>query len=482
VCPISLAFQFVTGSERLKVAVVDDDPDFRDLLVELVRVAGGDAIAMGQGQAAVAAIDAGEVHAVVTDYRLPGRIDGEGVVRACRSGGRNVPVAIVSVVDSVDVALHLMRLGANDYLVKPSSPEEMLERLRKFLDHARIQIELTDLREYLERGNLALTHPILGNAPSLTAVLRLLPRAARSGAPVLILGESGTGKELVARAVHEASRRSAGPFVAVDCASIPEALFENELFGHRRGAFSDAREDRVGLVQKADGGTLFLDEAGELPATVQAKLLRFLQTHEYRRLGDTTTLVSDARLIAATNRDLEQEVVEGRFREDLYFRLNVIPIRLPPLRDRREDIPVLATAFLKRYAQEFESPATAFDPAGLAALVSRPWPGNVRELENAVQRAVAMALGPVITAADLAPEEGGLLGESRAAFVDDTMPFHPAKTEIVKRFEREYARRLIRRHVGNVSAAAREAGLDRKSLSRLLERHGLSVAEVLTSG
>jgi DNA-binding NtrC family response regulator len=277
--------------------------------------------------------------------------------------------------------------------------------------------------------------------------------------------------------------------VAVDCGAIPENLLENEFFGHRKGAYSDAREDRDGLAQLADGGTLFLDEIGELPLPMQAKLLRFMQTREFRRLGDTRTTSADVRFVAATNRDLQACVAQGTFRDDLYYRINVISLRLPPLRERAADIPALAVGFVHKYAKEFESPALSIARDAIDDLCRRPWPGNVRELENVIQRAVAMATTAVLGLsafagagdADLvpAPHAQPVSGIP----VEGALPggFHEAKQAVIDRFERDYAADLIRRHAGNLSAAAREAGLDRKSLSRLLARHELEVATILES-
>lgn len=456
----------------LRLGVIDDDPDFCELVVELAAHVGAAPIPFSEAAPAIAAITAGQLDAVVTDYRLPGGLDGEDVVRACLRQSPAVPVAVMSVVSSADVAVELLRLGADDYLVKPLPTETLVDRLRQFVARSRDRLELHDLRGLFD-GAPALGQRILGSSAALTRVLKLLPRAARSGAPVLVLGESGTGKELFARAVHDLSRRAEQPFVAVDCASIPEAVFENELFGHRRGAFTDAKTDREGVVQRADGGTLFLDEAGELPPSVQAKLLRFLQSGTFRRLGDPSPSSADVRLIAATNRDLAQEVREGRFREDLYYRLDVITLRVPPLRDRPEDIPTLASAFLRRFVERFDSPARALSTEATESLVAYGWPGNVRELENAVQRAVALAEGPLLEASDFDLAASRDTRRPSRLSLDVSRPFHEAKQGLVDEFERAYATALLQRHGGNVSAAARAAGLARRSLHRLIQRHGL---------
>lgn len=453
----------------LRLGIVEDDPDFRELIVALAEELGAVPVSFAEARSAIAAIGEGSLDAVLTDYRLPGDLDGEDVVRACLRQRTPIPVAVMSVVSSAAIAVELLRLGADDYLVKPLPMETLLERLRLFVGRARDRRELHDLRGLMDDAS-QVGQRILGSSPALMQVVRLLPRAAHSGAPVLVLGESGTGKELFARATHDLSRRAERAFVAVDCASIPEAIFENELFGHRRGAFTNAHSDQDGVVQRADGGTLFLDEAGELPLSVQAKLLRFLQTGTFRRLGDPNPSRADVRVIAATNRDLAEEVQKGSFREDLYYRLNVIALRVPPLRDRIEDIPTLAAAFLHRFAERFDSPARALSAEATERLVARPWPGNVRELENAVQRAVAMAETPLLRAHDfdLGPD---VLVEERP--FDSSAPFHEAKKKLIDDFEKRYAKAALRRNGGNVAAAARSAGLARRSLHRLMERHGL---------
>lgn len=474
-------------STLLRVLVVDDDEDFLAVAVELVREAGGVPIRSMALDEALAIVRAGEIDAVLTDYQLSGSSGGDEIVRACHAG-RRIPVAVISVVDSAAVAMTLVKLGADDYFLKPSSAAVLLPRIRTFLAAAGIARAARAVESAVSAREGTATN-LLRASPALAPLLRDLPRAARSGANVLIGGESGTGKELAARAVHELSRRSAGPFVAIDCGAIPESLLENELFGHRKGAYSDAREDREGLVQRAEGGTLFLDEIGEMPLMMQAKLLRFMQTREYRRLGDARTSRGDVRFVAATHRDLRALGATGAFREDLYYRLNVIALRLLPLRERIADLPLLASAFLHRYAIEFESPALTLSHAAIDHLSSRSWPGNVRELENTIQRAVAMATGPVLDVDAFTTDEGSAPVVAVAAMTDEHASesdagdegsdFHARKQRVIERFERQYAIDLVRRNAGNLSAAAREARLDRKSLARLLARHALEVPRIL---
>ena len=476
-------------SEKLRVVVVDDDPVFLEIATALVEDAGALPFPFASSLEAMNAIGGTQFDAVLTDYRLDGELTGEDLVRGCLKSGSRTPIAVMSVVDSSALAARLVKLGADDYLLKGEPPNVFRSRLNTFLERARIERSVRDmLRTAPGRGDSAMR--VLGQSAALRPLLSGLPRAAKSGATVLVRGESGSGKELAARAVHELSARAKGLFIAVDCGAIPETLIENELFGHKKGAYSDAKEDREGLVQRAHGGTLFLDEVGELPLSMQAKLLRFLQTREFRRLGDPAVTIAEVRVVAATHRDLRKAVREGRFRQDLYYRLAVLELRIPPLRDRLADVPVLASAFLHRYAAEFESPALAFSPEALDALQQHPWPGNVRELENAVQRIAAMATRPLITAEEVftsldpvdsnaAPSLSSVLAPPFDSSHTEIQPFHEAKQALIDNFERAYAKRVLHEHHGNVSAAARAAGLDRKSLSRLLARHGLEVSDLL---
>ncbi len=317
----------------------------------------------------------------------------------------------------------------------------------------------------------------MGPDLGMAALLRRLSMIARIDAPVLIVGESGTGKERVARAIHVASRRKNGPFVAVNLGAVPVSLWESEFFGHVRGAFTDAHSASQGLVASAEGGTLFLDEVGECPLPAQAKLLRFLQEREYRPLGATKDTTADVRVLAATNRDLKQQVEQGSFREDLFYRINVIPIRVPPLRERRADIAALAQHFVVHYGKSFEIPVQGFTPAAMARLVGYAWPGNVRELENVVQRAVATASQPLLRAADLS-----LQGERASAFELESSPFElgdsdplprlpAARARATAAFERRYLERVIAVAEGNITAAASLAGMPRKTFWRLLQKH-----------
>jgi len=453
----------------LTIVVVDDDPDYLALLASAVEEAGARAEALSSA-ASFLGVDR-DVDGVITDYRVPTIADGEAIVRSCHERRVPIPVAVLTGIDRAESAIRLLRLGADDYIVKPPSRTSLHARVRAFVE----RVALARRVSRLSAGTATGASAVLSASPALKPLLVELPRAAHSGANVLISGESGSGKELAARAVHELSRRAKGPFVGIDCGAIPETLLENELFGHKRGAFSDAREDRAGLVEQAHGGTLFLDEVGEMPLAVQAKLLRFLQTREYRRLGDPNVRVADVRIVAATHKALRQAADAGSFRHDLLYRLDVIRLYIPPLRQRPADVPLLATTFLRRYAREFDTPALSFSEDALSLLSAQRWKGNVRELENVVQRVAALADRVVVEAHDVRPllDDPGERPSLTPPGADLDVPYHVAKQKVVDAFERQYVVSLLRRYEGRIGTAARAAGIDRKSLARLLSRHNV---------
>jgi DNA-binding NtrC family response regulator len=313
---------------------------------------------------------------------------------------------------------------------------------------------------------------IIGSGPWLKELFDRITMVAPTDVTVAIVGESGTGKELVARTIHEHSARRLGPFVVVNCAAIPEGLLEDELFGHVKGAFTDARFERQGLLSAADGGTLFIDEIGELPLSLQAKLLRVVQTREFRRIGEDRDTKVDLRIVTATHRDLERLVADGRFREDLYYRIQVVTLRLPALRQRKHDIPLLAHHFLMQHRSKLGKHVDGLTPAAMTRLVGHEFPGNIRELDNMIQHAVVMAQGPMIQPEDIPVPES----RSEGGGMDTARAFRDLKNEVVDRFEREYLGALLHAHKGNLAAAARVAGMDRKNLWQLLRKHGIDPA------
>ncbi len=380
-----------------KILVAEDERNLREGVAEAFRDAGHEVVEAEDGLQALAAIEEQVFDLVITDYKMPG-CDGLELMRRLRLLNDTTAVIMVTAYGTVEGAVEAMRLGAFDYIQKPFNLDELEMRAARALELRRMEARLQalDRRDLVSRFD-----NIVGESPAMKRIFDVVGKVAPSSATVLILGETGTGKELVAEATHRHSSRRDGPFVKVNCAALAENLLESELFGHERGAFTGAERQRVGRFELANEGTLFLDEIGNMSAGTQAKVLRVLQEREFERLGGTRTIKSDVRLIAATNRDLEEAISAGEFREDLYYRLNVVTIRMPPLRERKEDIIPLATFFLHRFAGDLKKPVRGFSPASLRLLTRHHWPGNIRELENTVERAVLMVDTDIIEPKDL---------------------------------------------------------------------------------
>jgi two-component system, NtrC family, response regulator AtoC len=381
-----------------RILVVDDEVNARTALAELLRDEGFEVETAADAFKALGKYEAFAPHVVVTDLKMPG-MDGIELVKKIRAHEHSSEVIVMTAFGAVQTAVDAMRAGAADYLTKPLNFDELLVVLDKVLENDKLRREARQLRARV-RDRVA-PNNIVGVAPVMQRVFEVIDQVAPSRATVLITGESGTGKELVANAIHQRSPRAHGPFVKLHCAALAESLLESELFGHERGSFTGAVARKDGRFSLADGGTLFLDEIGEISPSIQVKLLRFLQEHEFERVGGTQTLKVDVRVIAATNRDLKEEVAHGRFREDLFYRLNVVTIDMPPLRDRRSDIIALAKFFLDRYSQQNNKTVDTIAPEALELLVGYDWPGNVRELENAIERAVVLTPGSTIDARHL---------------------------------------------------------------------------------
>jgi DNA-binding NtrC family response regulator len=383
---------------RGRILIVDDEVNARTALAELLREEGYSVETAADGFKALPKLDEYDPDAVLTDLKMPG-MDGIELMKKAHDRDPERVVIVMTAFGAVDTAVAAMRNGAADYLTKPINVEELVLVLDRALERRKLRAETRQLRERLrERHKIS---NMVGTSPPMQAVFDTVLQVAPSRATVLITGESGTGKELIAAAIHEHSPRSSGPFVKLHCAALAETLLESELFGHERGAYTGAVSRRDGRFQQAHGGTLFLDEIGEISPAIQVKILRFLQEHEFERVGGNQTIKVDVRVIAATNKDLAKAVKEGRFREDLYYRLNVVSIDVPPLRARPSDIPLLAMHFVARYARENGKTVTGLSDEALRRLVRYPWPGNVRELENAVERAVVVCRGDTIQAEDL---------------------------------------------------------------------------------
>ncbi len=388
-----------------KILVAEDERNLREGIAEAFRDAGHEVTEAHDGQQALAALEQQVYDLVITDYKMPG-CDGLEVLRRARMANDTTPVIMVTAYGTVEGAVQAMRLGAFDYILKPFNLEELEMKAQRAFEHRRL---VSRLQEYDRRDVVGSFDNIVGESSVMRRIFDVVGKVAPSNATVLILGETGTGKELIAEAIHRNSQRKDGPFVKINCAALAENLLESELFGHERGAFTGADRQRIGRFELANEGTLFLDEIGTMSANTQAKVLRVLQEREFERLGGIRTIKADVRVIAATNRDLEEAIQTGGFREDLYYRLNVVTINMPPLRDRKEDIVPLATFFRQKFTDDLKKSVRGFSPASLRLLTRHNWPGNIRELENTVERAVLMADTDIIEPKDLtlATADGG---------------------------------------------------------------------------
>ncbi len=443
--------------------IVDDEAKMRRLLELQLTQAGFAVVSADSAEEGLARLREQPVDLVVTDLRLPG-MDGLALLQAVKREFPGLPVVVMTAHGTVETAVEAMKAGAGDYVLKPFPLEELRLVIEKELANAGLRRQNQSLREALrERYDFP---NIIGRSLRMQEVLALVMRAAPANSTVLIGGESGVGKDLIARALHEHSRRAQGPFVKINSTAIPESLLESELFGYEKGAFTGAMRSKPGKFELADQGTLFLDEIGDIPLAIQVKLLRVLQERSFERLGGTRTLTVDVRLIAATNRNLRAALEEGTFREDLYYRLNVVPIDLPPLRAHKDDIPELAEHFLARFAAAQGKAIAGLAPAAIERLMQFDWPGNVRELENVIERAVTLSDGPRLTAADIQLE---IVPPPRAAA--GGAPTLPAGWTL-EEFEQAILRDALRRANGNKSQAARLLGLSRNALRYRLSTMG----------
>jgi two-component system response regulator HydG len=449
-----------------RVLVVDDVQSMCEMLAERLPPLGFAIEWRTSGAEALAALAAAEFDAVVTDINMR-EMDGLDLCGRIVRAHPEVPVIVITAFGNLEAAIAAIRAGAYDFLTKPFDIKVLALSLERAVQHRRLRAEVKRLRQRVaESGRMG---ELVGTSAAMQEVYSLIDRVADTDSSVLVTGETGTGKELVARALHERSRRRAGPFVAINCAAVPETLIESELFGHARGAFTDARSARTGLLVQASGGTLFLDEIGELPLGLQPKLLRVLQERKVRPVGGDSEVPFDVRLVAATNADLETAVEEKRFREDLYFRVNVISIPLPPLRARGGDVLLLAQAFLERDAAKAGRALTGIAPEAAQLLLAYPWPGNVRELHNCIERAVALARYDQITVADL-PERIQKHKPSYVVLAADD----PSELVSLEEMERRYILRVMEAVAGNKTLAAQVLKMGRKTLYRKLDRYGAS--------
>jgi len=448
------------GDVEMFLRTVEEElPREEDEQVELVIAA--------RAEGALAILDERRVDLVITDVRLPG-LSGIELLRRIQARDRRIPVIIISWVNTVDTAVEAMRCGAFDYVTKPFEKLDLTARIHRAM---RISEILFRYEPPQHSENLPFKE-LVGVSPAFQNVAAMISAAARVQSTTLIIGETGTGKELIARAIHDLSTERNGPFQVVDCTTFSEGTVESELFGHVRGAFTGAVGDKLGLIERGIGGTLFLDEIGDLPLSLQAKLLRVLEEGEMRAVGSVQMKKVSARFIAATNQELTEKVKRNEFRKDLFFRLNVMAIKVPPLRERTEDIPLLARHFIARYSKEFSKNVKDLHPSAVTELVAYPWPGNVRELRNVVERAVMLAKGDGLSPHDVI----GLLqfnDHARLNVADDylTLPYAKAKEKLVEDFSRRYIKNKLDLHQGNVTHAAQEAGLPRPYFHEIMRRY-----------
>lgn len=458
-------------AESPRVLLVDDDADMLIMLTRLLRRKCDCLVeTAASGETALAMLTEWRPDVVVTDVKMPG-LGGLELLARVKELVPTTAVIVMTGYGNVELAVQALKAGAYDFIEKPFDKERIVHSLERCLERVRLLRKNQQLEKQLA-GKTTFSG-FQGRSARMQEVFALIKKVADTDVTVLVRGESGTGKELAARALHVLSRRGGRPMVTVNCPALPEQILESELFGYAKGAFTGAVQDKKGLFLTADGSTLLLDEIGDLPLSLQTKLLRVLQEKEIMPLGQTRSIRVDVRVVASTNQDLEAKIRQGLFREDLFYRLNVVTVEMPSLRERPEDIPLLAAHFLEEYAAEYHHGALALAPEAEQLLLQRPWPGNVRELQNVVKRAVLLASGPTIGPADLgaAPVFGGN-GHSLPLSLHH-LDYNAAKQEMLSRFTRDYLAEALRRKNGNVTAAAQASGIGRQAFQRLLRRFGL---------
>src|SRR5579859_6365262 len=449
------------------ILIVEDEAKMRRLLELDLGEDGFTTLSAADAESGLKLLREQPVDIVVTDLKLPG-MGGLEFLQAAKRLNAALPVVVMTAFGSIETAVEAMKAGASDYVLKPFSLAEMRMVLHKELDVGKLREENRSLREALGQRY---AHPnVVARSARMQEVLAMVERVAQTNSTVLLGGESGVGKDLIARAIHEKSRRASGPFIKINSTAIPENLLESELFGYEKGAFTGAAASKPGKFELADKGTLFLDEIGDVPPATQVKLLRVLQEREFERLGGTKTVKVDVRMIAATNRDLRAALEQGTFREDLFYRLNVVPISIPPLREHKEDIPYLTDYFIERFARDSGKPITGITAAAQKILMEFHWPGNVRELENIIERAVALSSGTVLDVSDIrldrAPSASAAMGAGAA------VPF-PPEGQTLEQFEDDIIKEALHRANGNKSQAARLLGLSRNALRYRLAKIGV---------
>ena len=457
-----------TTEKRQRILVVDDEPEMATVIEQALTRRGYDVTQLQSGDAAWELLEREDFDVVVTDINMKG-MNGVELTERSAQNRHDVPVIVITAFGSLETATAVLRAGAYDFITKPFDIDQLVVGVERAIQNRKLREEVKRLRA--EVGRSKPTSELMGDSSAMQKVHETIARVAETDATILITGESGTGKELVARALHKRSKRGDGPFIAINCAAMPESLLESELFGHARGAFTDAKTAKKGLFLDASGGTLFLDEIGEMPAGMQAKLLRALEERTVRAVGASTETPFDARIVAATNRDLESLVEAGRFREDLYYRINVVHLALPPLRARGGDVLALAQQFIARYAEPMGKKVRGFSSAVGERLLAYAWPGNVRELQNCVERALALARFDEVTVEDLPPKVRDYKPSFVVVATED-----PTDLVTMEEVERRYIGRVMEAVGQNKTQAAKVLGFDRTTLYRKLERYKLGGA------
>ena len=460
-----------------RILVVDDEASMRRVLAVLLREGGHEVVEAGGAREAIAVLESSPLDLVLTDQKL---LDGSGldVLAACVEADPALPVVLLTAYATVELAVDAMRSGAFDFIAKPFRPDVVRAVVRRAVEHVELVRENELLKDEIRR--LGASDEILGRSAGVRDVVDRIGRVAPTNATVLVTGETGTGKELVARAIHRRSTRSGNAFVAINCAAFPETLLDSELFGHEKGAFTGADRARQGLFEAAHQGTLFLDEAGEMPLALQAKLLRVLTDNQILRVGARTPRKVDVRIVAATHRDLPQRVQEGLFREDLYYRLAVVPIPVPPLREHMEDVPLLVEYFLDRVARDLKTPARSIEPAALAKLLRYDFPGNVRELKNLIERACILATGDRIRAEDFVLGTGDSQPDAEPEPARAWLASLPPRVDLratLEQIERDLIVRALEAAGGVQAEAARSLGISRSDMAYKLRKYDLAAGE-----
>jgi DNA-binding NtrC family response regulator len=462
--------------DKSRILVVDDEPDMLGLLARSLepdlncRVQTADS-----GKAALHALEKEPFDLALLDIRMPG-MDGMELLELIKRKWPELTVVMMTAYGSIENAVQAMKQGAYDFVAKPFDHETLVFRLQKALERSRLISENRLLKQGDPHGPAF--HGLVGQCEAMQSVFETIRMVAQTEMTVLITGESGTGKDLTARAIHSISSRSKGSFVAVNCPTVPEQILESELFGYKKGAFTHATRNKTGLFQEADGGTIFLDEIGDVSPAIQTKLLRVLQEREIKPLGDTRSIRVDVRIISSTNQDLKAKIAGGVFREDFFYRLNVLPVHLPPLRERRNDIPLIAEHLLRKHRSRLNEPNKTFSPAFMAYLKERQWKGNVRELENTVIQAILFSSGECIGPDDLKQTPNDPVARGRGGYKEeDRLPYREAKESVLQAFNADYIGALLRRTGGNVTRAAGKCGLERQSLQQIMRRYGISAED-----